>query len=428
MSSQIDNSSREERAEQLRMAFIPGYVVKAARNFMKMEAAGGILLVIAAMVAILIANSPLFVYYDHILNGIKFRIGFNDTLTGYDLEIRKSILLWINDGFMAIFFFLVGLEIKREIKSGELSTRSRALLPALAAVGGMVVPALIYYFINIDTPENLNGWAIPAATDIAFALGVLGLLGSRAPVRLKILLTAIAVIDDLGAILIIAIFYTSNLAVEPLYFGAVAMVGLLLLNLRNVSSTTPYIILGIILWVAVLKSGVHATLAGVATAFFIPMTCPKNPDYSPCKHLEHALHPWVAFGILPLFALANAGVPFTGMGIHSLAEPVTLGIIAGLVVGKQLGIFSILWLTIKTGISPMPKGVNWIHLYAVSILCGIGFTMSLFIGGLAFEDVAHQASIRLGVLVGSLISATLGFAVLYFAPSKAEEPAASSTR
>ena len=410
--------SDSQSAEKTSYKFLPGHVVKAARNFMRMEASGGILLVLAALIAIIIANSPLFVHYDHILNHVKFRIGFNDMQTGYDLEIRKSILLWINDGFMAVFFFLVGLEIKREITNGELSTRARALLPALAAIGGMVVPALIYYFINMDTPENINGWAIPAATDIAFALGVLSLLGTRAPVRLKILLTAIAVIDDLGAILIIALFYTSNVAVAPLYFAAAALVGLLILNRRHVSSTTPYILLGIILWIAVLKSGVHATLAGVATAFFIPMTCKKNPEHSPCKHLEHFLHPWVAFGILPIFAFANAGVPFTGMGLHSLGEPVTLGIIAGLVVGKQLGIFSVLWLTIKTGISPMPQGVTWLHLYAVSILCGIGFTMSLFIGGLAFDDLAHQASIRLGVLVGSMISAFMGFALLYFAPEK----------
>jgi len=340
--------SDSQSAEKTSYKFLPGHVVKAARNFMRMEASGGILLVLAALIAIIIANSPLFVHYDHILNHVKFRIGFNDMQTGYDLEIRKSILLWINDGFMAVFFFLVGLEIKREITNGELSTRARALLPALAAIGGMVVPALIY----------------------------------------------------------------------PLYFAAAALVGLLILNRRHVSSTTPYILLGIILWIAVLKSGVHATLAGVATAFFIPMTCKKNPEHSPCKHLEHSLHPWVAFGILPIFAFANAGVPFTGMGLHSLGEPVTLGIIAGLVVGKQLGIFSVLWLTIKTGISPMPQGVTWLHLYAVSILCGIGFTMSLFIGGLAFDDLAHQASIRLGVLVGSMISAFMGFALLYFAPEK----------
>lgn len=398
-------------------------IFEPLKRFFRLEASGGILLVIAAVIALIVANTALYPYYDYLLNGVKFSIGFSAVDGSFDLKVYKSVLLWINDGFMAVFFFLVGLEIKREIKTGELSTRSRAILPAIAAVGGMIVPALFYYYINMDNPENLRGWAIPAATDIAFALGILSLLGSRAPIRLKILLTAIAIIDDLGAILIIAFFYTSNLHVEPLYFGAAALVGLAILNARNNSSTAPYVLLGLILWVAVLKSGIHATLAGVVTALFIPMACKKNPDYSPVKTLEHALHPWVAFVILPIFAFANAGVPFRGMGFHSFLDPVTLGIILGLVVGKQIGVFSLLFVTIKLGLSPMLKGVNWLHLYAVSILCGIGFTMSLFIGGLAFEDLEHQASIRLGVLVGSTISAIIGFAILYFAkPAEDPEP------
>lgn len=398
-------------------------VAKAANVFLHMEASGGILLGIAAILALIVANSPLYDWYDHILHGIYFRIGFDDVVGSFDFEIKKSLLHWINDGFMAIFFFLVGLEIKREIKSGELSTRSRALLPALAAVGGMIVPALLYYITNMDTPENLSGWAIPAATDIAFALGILGLLGSRAPVRLKILLTAIAVIDDLGAILIIAFFYTGDLQIEPLYFGAAALVGLALLNARCECRIAPYILLGIVLWVAVLESGVHATLAGVVTALFIPVASKKDPKFSPCKHLEHALHPWVSFIILPIFAFANAGVPFDGMGFKSLFEPTTLGIILGLVIGKQLGIFSTLWLAIKTGLSPMPANTNWVHLYGVSVLCGIGFTMSLFIGGLAFADLHHQASIRLGVLVGSIISAIMGLLIIRFAPPVNEKAA-----
>ena len=393
------------------------------QKFFQMTAAGGILLAVSAALALIIANSDLYRYYDYVLHDIYFRIGFDDVQAGFDHQIRKPLLLWINDGFMAIFFLLVGLEIKREIVTGELSTRSRALLPAIAAVGGMIVPALIYYVINMDTPENLRGWAIPAATDIAFALGVLSLLGSRAPVRLKVLLTAIAIIDDLGAILIIAFFYTDNLAIEPLYFVAASLAVLFFMNNRNVSATTPYIIVGTILWIAVLKSGVHATLAGVVTAFFIPMTCSRDKAYSPLKDLEHKLHPWVAFGILPVFAFANAGVPFTGMSLNSLLDPVTLGIILGLVVGKQLGIFSLLWLSIKLGLSPMIKGASWIHLYGVSVLCGIGFTMSLFIGGLAFEDIEHQAAIRLGVLVGSIISAVAGYLIFYFAPlAKDPEP------
>lgn len=396
---------------------IPDNIFKPVREFFQLTSAGGILLVIAAVIAILIANSPLYGIYDYILHDIKFRIGF-DTLdsAGFDFQVRHSVLHWINDGFMAIFFFLVGLEIKREVVSGELSTRSRALLPAIAALGGVVVPALIYYFINKDTPENLAGWAIPAATDIAFALGVLSLLGSRAPVRLKILLTAIAVIDDLAAILIIAFFYSSNLAMEPLYFAGAALVGLFILNNRNVCKTAPYVILSIILWLAVLKSGVHATLAGVVASLFIPMVNKKDPEDKPCEQMEDALHPWVAFGILPLFAFANAGVPFSGMGLHSLIEPVTLGIILGLFVGKQLGIFATVWVAVKVGLVPMIKGVKWIHIYAVSILCGIGFTMSLFIGGLAFDDLQHQASIRLGVLVASILSAVIGYLIFYLAP------------
>lgn len=396
-------------------------ITQAVRDFFRMEASGGILLVIAAILAILIANSPLYDVYHHFLNEVRFRIGFDDLTGGFDLEIKKSVLLWINDGFMAIFFLLVGLEIKRELVGGELSSRSRALLPALAAVGGMVVPAAIYYFINMDSPENLSGWAIPAATDIAFALGILSLLGTKAPVQLKILLTAIAVIDDLGAILIIAIFYSEDIAFGPLYVAGASLLGLAALNAKCVHRVTPYMLLGLILWVAVLKSGVHATLAGVITAFFVPYYAPKR-DYYPCKHLEHVLHPWVAFGILPIFAFANAGVPFTGMGLHSLADPVTLGITLGLVVGKQIGIFTILFLAIKSGLSPKPKNATWLQLYAVSVLCGIGFTMSLFIGGLAFDDLHHQASIRLGVLVGSTISALAGFLILYFAkPAQADE-------
>ena len=395
-------------------------IVSAATHFLHMEASGGIILVFAALTAVIIANSPLFAEYDYILNEIKFRIGFADIQGSFDYEIRKSLLLWINDGFMAVFFFLIGLEIKREIMGGELSSRARALLPALAAIGGMAAPALFFWFVNQDTPENMRGWAIPAATDIAFALGVLALLGSRAPTRLKILLTAIAVIDDLLAILVIAFFYTETVNIEPLYFGLAALVLLALINRFGVSILSPYILLGIILWVAVLKSGVHATLAGVVTALFIPMSCKKNPDFSPCTHLEHKLHPWVAFAILPIFAFANAGVPFEGMGLHSLGDPLTLGIIVGLTLGKQLGIFTLLVLTIKSGLSPMPRGVTWIQLYAVSVLCGIGFTMSLFIGSLAFEGDEAQASIRLGVLTASLISAVLGYCILRFCPAKQE--------
>ena len=397
-------------------------LLNATQRFFKMEASGGILLVIAAIIALVIANSPLYELYDYVLNHVKFKIGFTDLEHSFDLSVKKSVLHWINDGFMAVFFFLVGLEIKRELMTGELSSRSRALLPALAAVGGMIVPAFFYYFFNMDSPENVSGWAIPAATDIAFALGILALVGSRAPVRLKILLTAIAIIDDLGAIVIIALFYGDNPQLEPLYVAAACLMGLFVLNRFNICKTSPYVLIGIVLWIAVLKSGIHATLAGVMTAFFIPIASKTDAKIKPCETLEHGLHAWVAFGILPIFAFANAGVPFAGMGFHSFFDPVTLGIIAGLVLGKQLGIFSVLVLAIKTGISPRLGGVTWLQLYAVSVLCGIGFTMSLFIGGLAFDDLAHQASIRLGVLTGSTISAVIGYVILRFGPAYVEKP------
>lgn len=374
---------------------------QALQSFFKWESAGGILLVFFGLVALVVANSPLYPLYDDILNHTKAGV-----------IIHKPILLWINDGLMAVFFFLVGLEIKREFVAGELSSRARALLPFLGAAGGMAFPAAIYWWINRETPSDLAGWAIPSATDIAFALGVLSLLGRRVPLALKILLMAIAVIDDLGAIIIIALFYSGPIYMIPLGIVAACLLALLALNRRGVHAQAPYIALGLIMWLALLKSGIHPTLAGVWTAMFIPMSAPQGKEKSPCETMIHVLHPWVAFGILPLFAFANAGVPFTGMGLHSLAEPVTLGIIAGLVIGKQLGIFGTLFAAIKTGISPMPAGTTWAQLYGMSILCGIGFTMSLFIGGLAFDDLAHQASIRLGVLSGSAISAVIGYIVL----------------
>ncbi len=389
-------------------------IADAARNFLRLEAAGGILLGLAAVVAIIIANSPLFPFYDYVLNGIKFHIGFDDAQRSFDFELKKSLLHWINDGFMTIFFLLVGLEIKREIVSGELSSRDRALLPLLAAIGGMVVPMGIYWLVNKGSPETMGGWAIPAATDIAFALGVLSLLGSRVPLSIKVLLTAIAVIDDIGAILIIAVFYSHEIAGNPLSIAAAAIGFLLFLNVRKVSHITPYLLAGFVLWAAVLESGLHATLAGVITALFIPVRVLNSRGHSPCAELEHGLHPYVAFGILPLFAFANAGVPFTGMGWHSLGEPVTLGVILGLAVGKPLGIFSVIWLAVVTGISPKPKDANWLHLYAMAVLCGIGFTMSLFIGGLAFAGPEMQAPVRLGVLGGSAVSALAGAGLLYF--------------
>jgi NhaA family Na+:H+ antiporter len=388
------------------------FAMRALKKFFKFEASGGILLAVAAIAALIVANSPLNEYYHYFFNEIFFSIGFYDAAAVPFNEIKKSLLYIINDGLMVIFFYMVGLEIKRELFEGELASRSRAMLPAIAAVGGMAVPALVYWMVNINHPENMPGWAIASATDIAFALGVLSLLGPRVPISLKILLTAIAIIDDLGAILIIAFFYAGAIKITPLIFAALAVFGLFLLNRRKYCSVPPYMILGLILWAAILKSGVHATIAGVITAMFIPLRDPNNPEHSPVNSYIHALHPWVAFGILPLFAFANAGVPFTGMGLHSFAEPLTLGIILGLFVGKQVGIFGLIWIAVKTGLCPKPEGATWAQIYGVSILCGIGFTMSLFIGSLAFDDLAHQAGIRLGVLTGSVLAATVGYLVL----------------
>ena len=390
--------------------------ISMIRDFLKLEASGGILLILASVLALLFANSPAGAFYVSFLDTpVAIKVGA--------LEIAKPLLLWINDGLMAVFFFLVGLEIKREFLEGELSSGAQLLLPAAGAVGGMIVPAGIYAFLNWDNPNNLNGWAIPAATDIAFALGILALVGSRVPLSLKVLLTAIAILDDLGAIVIIAMFYTNELSTEALLSGLVAIVGLVVINRLRVLRLAPYLLLGIILWICILKSGVHATLAGVITAFAIPMRPRNGHGESLLTHLEHMLHPWVAFAILPLFAFANAGVSFEGIGIHSFIEPVKLGISLGLFAGKQVGIFLILLLCIKVAKAPMPPGTNWTQLYGMSVLCGIGFTMSLFIGSLAFEHSDFDAPIRLGVLTGSIASALLGYILLRISTETAREPA-----
>lgn len=394
-------------------------IADATRHFFHMEASGGILLVIASSLAIIIANSSLTGFYDYVLNGLHFNVGPKD-FAGGAFYIDKSMLHWINDGLMAVFFFLVGLEIKRELTIGALSNKASAILPVVAAVGGMIVPAIIYAAINKSNPETMAGWAIPCATDIAFALGVMSLLGDRVPLSAKILLTAIAIIDDLGAILIIALFYSDGLHYYALLGAIIPIVGLVLLNRMNVGRRLPYILLGIILWALVLKSGVHATMAGVLTALLIPVTVP-NEKRSPAARLEHDLHPWVVFLILPLFGFANAGVPFTGMGLQSFMEPVTLGIILGLFIGKQLGVFGAMGLAIKSGLCPKPEGADWRQLYGVSLLCGIGFTMSLFIGGLAFTAEEMQASVRLGVLAGSLISAVAAYILIRSTSGKSEK-------
>jgi len=379
--------------------------VKDIREFLKLEAASGILLIGAMVLALLCANTPLAGLYDLFLQTpVQVRVG--------GLDLVKPLLLWINDGLMAIFFLLIGLEVKREVLEGELSSLPQIVLPAIAAVGGMVVPACIYAFFNWGDPGRLSGWAIPAATDIAFALGVLALLGNRVPGALKLFLMTLAILDDLGAIVIIAIFYTSDLSILSMTLAVVAIAVLVALNRFGVTRIAAYMVVGVFLWVCVLKSGVHATLAGVVLAFAIPLR--KEGESSPLRHLEHSLHPWVAFGILPLFAFANAGVSLAGMSLETILAPLPLGIAAGLFVGKQAGIFCFSWLAVRVGIARLPGGVRWGEFYGMAILCGIGFTMSLFVASLAQESVGAEAfaGARLGVLAGSLLSAVGGYILL----------------
>ena len=381
---------------------------RGAQAFFEHEASGGIVLMTAAAFALMLDNSPLDWLYDMLLSTpVAVQIGA--------LEINKPLLLWINDGLMAIFFFLVGLEIKREIVDGRLSSVRKATLPVAAAIGGMVVPAAIFFALNQADPTALSGWAIPAATDIAFALGVLALLGSRVPVELKIFLLALAIIDDLGAIIIIALFYTSQLSFNVLAIAALGVLALAYLNYRGLQRTSAYLVIGTVIWFCVLKSGVHATLAGVVVALFIPLNTKSDDDVSPLKEIEHALAPWVAFGIMPIFAFANAGVALHGLAFEDLHSGIPLGIAAGLFLGKQIGIMAFVWTSVKLGIARLPDGVSWTQIYGVSILAGIGFTMSLFIGTLAYSSPEHAAAVRIGVLAGSAASALIGYLVLRYA-------------
>lgn len=389
----------------------PHPIIGMTREFFRMEASGGVMLVLAALAALIIANTPLYSAYNFVLNQVSFTIGFVGPNGGGPF-LEKSVLHWINDGLMTIFFFLVGLEIKREVLRGELSSKSKALLPVVMAIGGVAAPALIYYFINLGDGGHINGWAIPSATDIAFSLGVLALLGRRVPMSLKIILTAIAIIDDLMAILIIAFFYSGGLEVGPLIIAAFSTLCLIALNRNHVVSTAAYVLVGFVLWLALLKSGMHPTIGGVITAFSIPISTPKKPWLTPIETLEHALHPWVAYLILPLFAFANAGVSFAGLGLNILSEKLTVGIILGLFLGKQIGIFLPFFIAVSCKWVSKPDGSNWGQAYGTAILCGIGFTMSLFIGELAFQNNETQAEVRLGVLLGSLFSAILGYAVI----------------
>ncbi len=381
--------------------------VQTIRNFLKLESASGILLIGAMLLALLSANTPLSALYAGFLNThVEVQIGA--------LELAKPLLLWINDGLMAIFFLLIGLEVKREIFEGELSSLPQVALPGIAAIGGMLVPALIYVWINWADSNVLQGWAIPAATDIAFALGVIALLGSRVPSSLKLFLLTLAILDDLGAIVIIALFYSADLSVLSLFLAALAIVGLFLLNRFGVTRLGAYMVLGVFLWICVLKSGVHATLAGVVIAFAIPLRKKDQYGHSPLLHLEHNLHPWVAFGILPLFAFANAGVSLSGFSWSDLLAPIPLGIAAGLFVGKQLGIVGFAWLGVKLGLARLPQGIHWREFHGMAVLCGIGFTMSLFVATLALEGSGAQTgdSARIGVLLGSLASALVGYFIL----------------
>lgn len=377
------------------------------KKFIRQESFAGILLVSTALIAILIANSSLNPYYTLLIDTIvEIKIG--------TFEISKPLLLWVNDGLMAIFFFLIGLELKREFIEGELSNRKKIILPAIGAVGGMSVPALIYIFINQDDPFALQGWAIPAATDIAFALGILALLGSRVPTSLKVFLTSLAIFDDIGAILIIAFFYTSKISILALLVAAICCAVLFMLNKLKVSKTSVYIFIGVIMWAAMLKSGVHATLAGITLAMFIPMRSAANSDVSPLKNLEHNIHSMVMLFILPIFAFCNAGVNFEGFGFEQIFHGVPLGIALGLFLGNQIGIFSLCWLAIKLRLTDLPKDVSWLSLYGTATLCGVGFTMSLFIGSLAFEETGVNYIIdeRLGIILGSIASGLLGYLIL----------------
>jgi len=381
-------------------------------RFFQLEAASGLLLIAAAILALVINNSPLSYLYSGLLDvPVAVQVGA--------LNIAKPLLLWINDGLMALFFLLIGLEVKREVVDGHLSKPSQVILPATAAVGGMVIPALIYWFINRDNPAAVAGWAIPTATDIAFALGVLALLGKRVPVSLKLFLMTLAIIDDLGAIIVIALFYSGTLSSVSLALAAACLVVLVAMNRLGVVKLGPYLIVGLILWVCVLKSGVHATLAGVALALCIPLRT-RNAETSPLLSLEHALHPWVAYAILPLFAFANAGVSLAGMTVESFTHPVPMGIAVGLLLGKTVGVFGLTWVAVKLRLAALPAGAGWGQLLGVAILCGIGFTMSLFVGSLAFVPGSsdYAGMDRMGILTGSFFAAVIGYAVTAMASRK----------
>ena len=387
------------------------YITTPFKWFFKLEAASGLILIISAVIALIISNSNFSYLYFETLSTYLF-IGINN------FGIKLSVLHWINDALMAVFFFFVTLEIKREFLQGELSSQKQALLPIIAAVGGMLVPALFYIYINFETPETLKGWAIPSATDIAFSLGVLSLLGSRVPISLKVFLTALAIIDDLGAIVIIAFFYSGDLNIQYLTLILITFISLLLLNRLNIKKFIPYLLLGLFMWFFTHESGIHATISGVLLATVIPHR-KKQKDFSLLTKIEHGISPYVAFGIMPLFALANAGVSLDGINFNSLLMPVPLGILLGLFLGKQIGVFLFSFIAIKLKIAEMPNNANWLNFYAVGILTGIGFTMSLFVGNLAFANsTVYLDGVKIGVLAGSLLSTLIGYFLLLLTTKK----------
>jgi NhaA family Na+:H+ antiporter len=386
--------------------------LRAIDRFFSHEASGGILLMLSALAAMIVANSALSGLYESVL-GAKFSVLINGE------GLSKPLILWINDGLMAIFFFLIGLELKREILEGKLKNPSDIILPGVAAIGGMALPALVFVLFNWNIIENISGWAIPAATDIAFALGILALVGSRAPASLKVFLLTLAILDDLGAIIIIALFYTAELKVDYLFLALLPLAGLLWLNIKGAHRIAPALLLGAIMWYFVLKSGVHATLAGVVTAFCIPLK--DKWGKSPLHSLENGLTPYVLYLIIPIFAFANAGVVLKGMTFNDLLAPLPLGIALGLIVGKQVGVFGLTMLMVKTGIAKMPHGATALHIYGISCLAGVGFTMSLFIGGLSFADAEMMNQVRLGVLSGSIVSGILGYSALMLASRQSSQ-------
>ena len=381
-------------------------MVQLIQRFLKLESAGGILLLFSAAVAMLLANSPLSSQYNDFLNlPVSLQIG--------SFSINKTLIHWINDGFMAVFFVLVGMEVKKELFEGALSSYQQAIFPAIAAVGGMIVPALVYWFIAKQDPSLANGWAIPMATDIAFALGIMALLSKQVPLPLKIFLLALAIIDDLGAIVVIALFFSHELSVQALIFSGISILTLVLLNRFRVSALCAYMVVGAILWASVLKSGVHATLAGVIIGFCIPLKGKKGER--PLHDFEHILAPWSSFVILPLFAFANAGVSFDSIDVSMISSPLLLAIASGLIIGKPVGVFGFSYISVKLGLAKLPDGIKFKQIFAVAVLCGIGFTMSMFLASLAFNADAGESVntlSRLGILLGSTVSATLGYLFL----------------